>query len=177
LYNTTIYTCIVQVNKQKVKKILISLFTHLERRQLFVFKEQHLTLKAVKIILQVAILYAFSVAGEAVHQLFNLPIPGSIIGLLFLLICLTFNIIPVKLIEKGASFLLSFLPLLFIPAMAGVINYPSLFSGSGAILLLVVVLSTIVTMAAAGIASQLLEKRVNKRKEKKKCRNSLSQSL
>ncbi|WP_050180280.1 CidA/LrgA family protein [Domibacillus robiginosus] len=134
-------------------------------------------MKAVKIILQVAVLYAFFAVGEAVHLLFGLPVPGSIIGLLFMLICLIFNIIPVKIIENGANFLLSFLPLLFIPAMAGVINYPALFSGNGAILLLVVVMSTIVTMAAAGMASQLLEQRVNKRKEKKKCRNSLSRSL
>ncbi len=67
----------------------------------------------------------------AVQQFFHLPIPGSIIGLILLIICLSVKIIPVKMIEDGAGFLLSFLPLLFIPAMTGVINYPSLFSASG----------------------------------------------
>ncbi|WNS80895.1 CidA/LrgA family holin-like protein [Domibacillus sp. DTU_2020_1001157_1_SI_ALB_TIR_016] len=133
-------------------------------------------MKAIKVVLQIAILYVFSALGETIHQLFHIPIPGSIIGLVLMLLCLMFNIIPVKMIENGAGFLLSFLPLLFIPAMTGVINYPSLFSSSGAVLLFVVVLSTIVTMAAAGIVSQLLETRANKRKEKKTCRNSFSQS-
>ncbi|MCI2253607.1 CidA/LrgA family holin-like protein [Domibacillus sp. PGB-M46] len=133
-------------------------------------------MKAIKVVLQIVILYVFSVLGETIHQLFHIPIPGSIIGLVLMLLCLIFNILPVKMIENGAGFLLSFLPLLFIPAMTGVINYPSLFSGSGAVLLFIVVLSTIVTMAAAGIASQLLETRANKRKEKKACRNFFSQS-
>ncbi|GMX43963.1 hypothetical protein baveB2_29540 [Bacillus velezensis] len=73
--------------------------------------------------------------------------------------------------------MLSFLPLLFIPAMTGVINYPSLFSASGATLFLIIVLSTIVTMIAAGYASQLLEHKANQRKEKKKCSKHVSQSL
>jgi holin-like protein len=134
-------------------------------------------MKVIRIILQIAILYAFSMIGEAVHHMLHLPIPGSIIGLILMLICLTRKVIPVKLIEDGASFLLSFLPLLFIPAMAGVMNYPSLLSSRGAILFLIIVLSTIVTMAAAGTASQLLEKKANKRKEKQQCKNSLSRSL
>ncbi len=115
--------------------------------------------------------------GEAVHHMLHLPIPGSIIGLILMLICLTCKVVPIKVIEDGASFLVSFLPLLFIPAMAGVMNYPSLLSSSGAILFLIIVLSTIITMAAAGAASQLLEKKANKRKEKQQCKNSLSRSL
>ncbi|SDN43750.1 holin-like protein [Fictibacillus solisalsi] len=133
-------------------------------------------MKAIRIILQIAILYAFSLIGELVHNLLHLPVSGSIVGLILMLICLTFKIVPVKIVEDGASFLLSFLPLLFIPAMTGVMNYPALFSGNGLVLLLIVVLSTIVTMVAAGIASQLLEKNANKGKENDECNKHLSQS-
>ncbi|WHY72362.1 CidA/LrgA family holin-like protein [Fictibacillus enclensis] len=133
-------------------------------------------MKAIRIILQIAILYAFSLIGEWVHNLLHLPVSGSIVGLILMLICLTFKIVPVKIVEDGASFLLSFLPLLFIPAMTGVMNYPALFSGKGLVLLLIVVLSTIVTMVAAGIASQLLEKNANKGKENDECNKQVSQS-
>ncbi|MDM5201529.1 CidA/LrgA family holin-like protein [Fictibacillus enclensis] len=133
-------------------------------------------MKAIRIILQIAILYAFSLIGEWVHNLLHLPVSGSIVGLILMLICLTFKIVPVKIVEDGASFLLSFLPLLFIPAMTGVMNYPALFSGNGLVLLLIVVLSTIVTMVAAGIASQLLEKNANKGKENDECNKQVSQS-
>lgn len=86
------------------------------------------------------------------------------------------RIVPVSIIEDGAGFLLSFLPLLFIPAMTGVINYPSLISFNGLMLLITVVLSTIVTIIAAGFASQLLEKK-QKREEKEKCSKHVSRSL
>ncbi|KSU81713.1 holin-like protein [Fictibacillus enclensis] len=133
-------------------------------------------MKAIRIILQITILYTFSLIGEWVHNLLHLPVSGSIVGLILMLICLTFKIVPVKIVEDGASFLLSFLPLLFIPAMTGVMNYPALFSGKGLVLLLIVVLSTIVTMVAAGIASQLLEKNANKGKENDECNKQVSQS-
>lgn len=109
--------------------------------------------------------------GEAIQHLFHLPVSGSIVGLVLLLICLGLRIVPVSIIEDGAGFLLSFLPLLFIPAMTGVINYPSLISFNGLMLLITVVLSTIVTIIAAGFASQLLEK---KQKNGRRKRNAAS---
>jgi len=115
--------------------------------------------------------------GEAIQHLFHLPVSGSIVGLVLLLICLGLRIVPVSIIEDGAGFLLSFLPLLFIPAMTGVINYPSLISFNGLMLLITVILSTIVTIIAAGFASQLLEKKTKKREEKEKCSKHVSRSL
>ncbi|MEC1681493.1 CidA/LrgA family holin-like protein [Bacillus mojavensis] len=134
-------------------------------------------MKIIRIILQVLILYVFFIIGEALQHLFHLPISGSIVGLVLLLICFALRIVPVAIIEDGAGFLLSFLPLLFIPAMTGVMNYPSLVSLNGLMLLITFVLSTIFTIIAAGSASQVLEKRANKRKEKKKCSKHVSQSL
>lgn len=115
--------------------------------------------------------------GDAIQHLLHLPVSGSIVGLVLLLICLGLRIVPVSIIEDGAGFLLSFLPLLFIPAMAGVMKYPSLISFNGLMLLITVVLSTIVTISAAGFASQLLEKKAKKREEKEKCSKHVSQSL
>ncbi len=134
-------------------------------------------MKGLQIIYQIAILYAFTWIGNVIHHIFPIPIPGSIIGLILLLICLSLKIIPLKIIENGANFLLAYLPLLFIPAMIGIMNYPSLFSISGAILCLIGIVSTIVTMLVSGTASQFLEKKTLKRKDNKKCSSHLSQSL
>jgi holin-like protein len=131
-------------------------------------------MKIIRIIIQIGILYAFSIIGGAVEQLLHLPIPGSIIGLMLLLACLSLKIVPLIIVEDGASFLLAILPLLFIPAMTGVMNYPSLLSGTGAVLFLIVVMSTTVTMAVSGFASQHLEKRSERREQA--CRKHLSQS-
>ncbi|MCR8849390.1 CidA/LrgA family holin-like protein [Rossellomorea sp. SC111] len=122
-------------------------------------------MKIIRIIIQIGILYAFSFIGGTAQHLLHLPIPGSIIGLILLLACLSLKIVPVIIVEDGASFLLAILPLLFIPAMTGVMNYPSLLSGTGAVLFLIVVVSTIVTMAVSGFASQHLEKRSERREQ------------
>ncbi|MGE8078742.1 CidA/LrgA family protein [Peribacillus loiseleuriae] len=134
-------------------------------------------MKIINIIFQIAILYAFSFVGEVLHDVFNLPIPGSIIGMLLLLGGLSLKIIPLRFIEAGAGYLLKILSLLFIPAMIGIMNYPSLISIKGAMLLLITIISTMITMAASGMMSQFLEKRVQKRKEKEKCSKHYSQSL
>lgn len=134
-------------------------------------------MKIIRIILQIAVLYAFSFIGDVLHDFFNLPIPGSIIGMLLLLVGLSLKIIPLRIIEAGAGYLLKILSLLFIPAMIGIMNYPSLFSFKGALLILITIISTMITMGAAGMMSQYLEKRAQIRKEKEKCSKHYSQSL
>ncbi|MFP7168846.1 CidA/LrgA family holin-like protein [Terribacillus sp. 7520-G] len=134
-------------------------------------------MRTIRIIIQVAILSVFSVAGTMVHNLLHIPLPGSIIGLILLLICLSCKWIPVSLISDGAGFLLAILPLLFIPAMVGIMDYPSFFSIHGAILTAVVIASTVITIITAGAVSQFMEKKINKRKKRTACNHSSSQSV
>ena len=140
--------------------------------KLFLKEEQH-NMKIYIILLQICILYIFSFIGTAIHNFFHLVIPGSIIALLLLFICLCLKIVPVKLIENGAVFLISIFMLLFIPTTVGIMNYPSLLSIQGALLVVAVLLSTIISIAIAGRASQFFEKKSQKRKDDKEC-NKLS---
>ncbi|MNI18849.1 Holin-like protein CidA [compost metagenome] len=134
------------------------------------------SMKFLLIFLQICILYVFSFIGNAIHNFFNLAIPGSIIALLFLFICLCLKIIPVSFIEHGAGFLLSILTLFFTPAAVGIMNYPSLLSLQGALLVLVVLLSTIITIAIAGITSTFIEKKKHSGKDEDACNSSFSHS-
>lgn len=134
-------------------------------------------MKLLKIVMQIVLLFAFSYIGSVVQDLFHLSIPGSIIGLILLLICLFFRIIPVSFISRGAGTLLAILPLLFIPAMIGIMNYPSLLSLDGLFLLVVIVLSSIITLIMSGVIGQYFEKHSRKRKEKNKCNTHYTQSL
>ncbi len=122
-------------------------------------------MKLIKIILQIAVLFAFSYLGSLLHQYLNIPLPGSIIGLLLLLAALSSKLFKPDWIQHGAGFLLAFLPLLFLPATIGVMNYASLFSGKGILICFAVVISTLATMIIAGKTSQLLENKTLKRKE------------
>lgn len=121
--------------------------------------------KLLVIIIQISGLYLINLIGEFISSLLKLPIPGSIVGLLLLFISLYFNLIPEKYIKEGAGFLLAILPLFFIPATVGVIQYPEFLSGKGLILILIVMVSTFVTMIIAGRVSELYEEKKRMREE------------
>lgn len=125
-------------------------------------------MKIFKIIIQIIILYAFSMLGNFLQTIFHLPISGSIIGLFLLLSALMLKIIPVPAIKQGSEFLLLFLTLFFVPASIGIMNYPTLFSIQGALVVIVVVLSTLITMIVVGKTSQLIESKVQKSREELK---------
>jgi len=122
-------------------------------------------MKWIKIVAQIFILYAFSFIGEMIHRALHLQIPGNVLGLLLLLLCLSLKLFKLDWIEEGAGFLLAFLPLLFVPSMVGIMNYPTLLSKQGILLFIIIVISTVITIIVAGHASQLLEKGKRKRKD------------
>lgn len=122
-------------------------------------------MKIIRIVLQLLVLYGFLLIGEAIQTLLHLPMPGSIIGFLLLFGALLLKIYPLEWIDAGATFLLSFLSLYFIPATVGVVDYGPLFSGKGVLLLPIVAASTLITMAAAGFTSQHIANRNAANKE------------
>lgn len=110
------------------------------------------------LIIHIIILYIFSLVGTWIKDLFNLSVPGSVVGLLLLFILLMINVIKLEWIEDGAQFLISNLVFFFIPATVGVMNYFDLFKGKGILLILVVLISTILVMGISGLVSQYLVK-------------------
>lgn len=134
-------------------------------------------MKMLSIILQIGILFVFSFVGNVIHDVFNLIIPGSIIGFLLLFLCLCLKVVPVHFIENGAGFLLRLLMLFFIPSTVGIINYPSLLSLHGAWFFLAVLFSTVLSMVIAGKAGQFFEIRAEKRKDDKECNSISSNSV
>ncbi len=111
-------------------------------------------MKFIMIFIQLLVLYGFYIAGEWLRALFDLPLPGSIIGFLLLFTALLLKIYPLHWIESGAQFLLAFLSLYFIPATVGVIQYGELFSGKGLWLIVIAGFSTLLTMGVSATLSQ-----------------------
>lgn len=129
----------------------------------------------LKGIVQVGILYVFYLLGAALQKLLDLPLPGSIIGMILLLTALALKIVKANWVVLGAKYLLAILPLLLVPATIGVMKYPALFTGKGVLIFLMVIVSTIITIVVTARTSQYLEKRAVKKKEERECINHLSQ--
>jgi holin-like protein len=116
-------------------------------------------MKAAKIIGQLAVLTIFYYLGVWIQELFDLFIPGSIIGMLLLLIALLTKRIKATWVSEGANYIIKHLTLLFIPVTVGIINYLDVFTGKGILLLPIALGSTLLVILSSGAVSQYLVKR------------------
>ena len=85
--------------------------------------------------------------GELCSRLLHLPFPGPVTGMLLLLLALNWPVIR-EPVSAGAVFLLSHLSLLFIPVGVGVITHIALVSQYGWKIMIIIILSTWLGMAA-----------------------------
>jgi holin-like protein len=102
-----------------------------------------------------ALLLLWQAAGEAIGHAFALPVPGPVIGLLLLLPGLAAA--PVRRwAGAAADLLLGHLSLLFVPVGVGVVTHLALLSQHGLALVVVIVLSTWIGLAATALALRAL---------------------
>lgn len=113
-------------------------------------------MKYVTLLLQVCVLYIFSLVGLWIQEVFQLSMPGSLIGMLILFLLLSNRILPLRWFELGAEKLIVFLPLFLIPSTTGLMEYESFLFSKGSIIFLLVVISTVVALIVSGYISQLL---------------------
>ncbi|MGO4890068.1 CidA/LrgA family protein [Anaerobacillus sp. MEB173] len=116
-------------------------------------------MKVLKIMLQIGILYCFYLIGTWIQAVFYLIIPGSIIGMLLLLLFLATKIVKTQWLESGASLLLQHMPLLFLPVTVGILNYVDVFRGKGFLLVIICLISTLIVMISSAYTSQYLASR------------------
>ncbi|WP_444934487.1 CidA/LrgA family protein [Microbulbifer sp. JTAC008] len=102
-----------------------------------------------------AILVACTWLGNFTSSSLSLPIPGSVIGMLMLLVILVFNGGAPTGLAKVSSQLLYLLPLLLLPAAVGVFFFQGLTLSDWLALIAAIVIGTLVSIA---ICAQLLKK-------------------
>lgn len=91
-------------------------------------------------------------AGEAITTALNLPLPGPVIGMVFLLVLFLALPRATETVRPVAQGFLSHLSLLFVPAGVGVVGQIAVLGNEAAVLILAVVVSTVLSMMAAALA-------------------------
>jgi holin-like protein len=114
----------------------------------------------MKFILYIPLFIIFQLAGNELKVLLNLPVPGATIGMLLLLIFL-FIIPKNKNITLAAQKLLLHLPLFFIPAGVGIMQYTDILKQDSLALIASVFGSTILCFILAASLTQRLLKSEN----------------
>ncbi|MEJ8545283.1 CidA/LrgA family holin-like protein [Brevibacillus borstelensis] len=109
---------------------------------------------------QVILLCAFSLLLHKLVDFFQLKIPASILGILIVFLLLQAKWIRLDWIEAGAQWLLAELLLFFIPSAVGIMKYKHVLLNDGVYVTLVIVVSTVIVMASAGlVAKKIAEKK------------------
>lgn len=105
--------------------------------------------------LQAALLGGIWFACAVAAKAMKLPIPGSILGLVVLLLALETRVFSLHWFRRGASGLLSHLILFFVPAMLAVVNHRELFSATGLKLLAAVLIGTPIVMVGTAAVVEI----------------------
>ena len=118
----------------------------------------------MKYLRQFGIILAVTCAGEIMKYFIPLAIPGSIYGLILMFVLLLTRAIKVELVKETGEFLIEIMPLMFIPAGAGLITSWSQLQSFLVPLLVITILSTFIVMIVTGKVTDFL---ISRRREKK----------
>lgn len=108
----------------------------------------------MKLLKQFMIILAVALAGEMFSALIPLPIPASIYGVILMLALLISGLLKVEQVKTVSSFLIEIMPVMFIPAAAGLMQSYHLLAPSIAAYAVITIVSTIAVMAVSGCVTQ-----------------------
>ena len=105
---------------------------------------------------QSALIFGFTLLGEALSRLIPLPIPAAVYGLLLLFAALCLKIVKVEQISKVSDFLLTILPILFVSPAVNLLESWGILAPHILPIVLIVFASTVLVFIVAGLISQVL---------------------
>lgn len=108
----------------------------------------------MKYIFQFCRILAVCLLGEFLAHFLPLPIPTSVYGLVLMLAVLKLGILKLEQVKETGAFLIGILPLLFVPAAAGVME---LWTELGAMLLPCLIAVVPVTLLVMGVSGQVTQ--------------------
>lgn len=112
---------------------------------------------------QFCIILFVSFLGELLHVMIPLPIPASVYGLVLMLLALCTGIIKLNQVKETAGFLIEIMPVMFIPAAAGLLDAWPALQAIWIPVILITVITTVLVMAVTGRVTQHMIRRKNRK--------------
>lgn len=103
---------------------------------------------------QSAWIFGFTLLGEALSRVIPLPIPAAVYGLVLLFLALCLKLVKVEQVNKVSNFLLTVLPVLFVSPIVNLIESWGILAPHVIPIALLVLSSTVLVFAVAGLVSQ-----------------------
>ena len=120
----------------------------------------------MKYVIQFVIILTISLLGELLNRIIPLPVPASIYGMAILFTALCTGAIKLPQVKETGMFLISILPIMFVPAAVGLLDSWGVMQGFLTAVISVTIASTITVIAASGIITQLIIKRKGKEEQR-----------
>jgi holin-like protein len=111
---------------------------------------------------QIAMLVVLNKLGYIAADALQVPLPGNLLGMLFLLALLANRVVPVQWIDGAASLLVRHLAFFFIPITVGLMGVAGLFIRNGPAILVTLLVSAGLGIWIAGLCVQLLASRIGR---------------
>ena len=118
----------------------------------------------LKILLQIGIVFGLYWVSQCIEAVLPFSFPAGVISLLLLLALLVLKAVKVDHIRAKADFLLGNLSFFFVPVSVSIVNYIDVIRDNAAPFLVICVVSTVLTFAAAAWAVRLTCRLLEKRK-------------
>lgn len=103
---------------------------------------------------QCCIIFGITMIGELLNYLLPLPIPAGVYGLFLLLVALCSHVIRLEDVEVTGNFLLDFMPMMFVPVAASLLENLDVIKEIAVPLLVICLVSTIVDLTVTGKVTQ-----------------------
>ena len=99
----------------------------------------------------IALLLVCQLAGEVIHRLTGLPLPGSVIGMVLLLAWLALVPRERLTLTQVTGWLTAHLSIMFVPAAVGLMEEGAILSRYGLGIVVAVAVSTLLTLAVTAL--------------------------
>lgn len=110
----------------------------------------------LKYLFQFTIIGVITAVSELLNLLLPLPIPASIYGLVILFVALCTKIIRLEQVEHAADFMLTIMPLLFVPPTVNLMTRWNVLKDNIIGLIVTCILSTVIVMGVTGVVAQFI---------------------
>lgn len=114
---------------------------------------------------QIVYIVLFSLAGELLQALIPLPIPAAIYGLVLMLIALVTGILKIEQVQETSDFLISIMPILYVPICVRVLEYWGIISENAAAIFIISIVSTVIVFGISGRITQRIMRKKHKEEQ------------
>ncbi|SIR31084.1 CidA/LrgA family protein [Pseudomonas putida] len=112
--------------------------------------------KALRLLVELAVICALFLLGGQIASWLGWPIPGGVMGLALLLILFASGVLKPAMLQLGAGWLMAEMLLFFIPALMSLLDYGALIREEGWRILLVIAVSTLMVMIVTAMTVEIV---------------------